>query len=239
MSVARISTGTSPEAQAGTAAATVRPHGIRAKYVHEGCRCQQCRRATAEYEKRRVRRNAYGLSPWVDAEPVRAHVRSLMSSGVGANDGMSYKRIASLAGVGNGTVGRLLYGRAGKRAHGPSKRIHKDIAAKLLAVKERDLAGGALVDARQTWEMVEELTSFGMSRASIARTIGKKDPRLQLSRERVTVTNARAVEELHWTVFKASAPFRRLCSCPVPGSVAEWLEEADGKAERLRRAGVA
>lgn len=201
-----------------------RAHGTRAKYVHEGCRCADCRKACSEYEKRRVRRNAYGRNPWVDAEPVRRHVRSLMSSGVGTNDGMSWKRIAEAAGVEVSAVGRLLYGSSKQRQ--PSKRIHKDTAEKLLAVKDRFLAPGALVSAHHTWRQIEELVSCGIPRYRIANAIGQKGPGLQLSRTRVTVRNADAVEELHWQVYKASADLRRRCACPMPRRVAGWLEEA-------------
>lgn len=33
-----------------------RPHGTRTKYVHDGCRCTDCRAAAARYERNRVRR---------------------------------------------------------------------------------------------------------------------------------------------------------------------------------------
>lgn len=243
----KIAGGARTQEEGMTTASVGRAHGTRAKYVHEQCRCQECRRATAEYEKRGVRRNAYGLSPWVDAEPVRRHVRSLMSSGPGRNDGVSWKRIAEAAGVEESTVSRLLYGRGTSRTRAkgdreyraPSRRLHKDSAERLLALKTIPLAGGALTSARPTWHMIDELTGFGITRARIARTIGQQDGRLQLSTNKVTVANARDVEELHWTVFQASGEFRRYCSCPIPASVGKWLEGAESRAGRLRQAGVA
>lgn len=212
-----------------------RPHGTRARYNHGGCRCDECRAAAASYERQRQRRNAYGLSQWTDAAPVRAHVRSLMSTSPSANDGMSPVRIARLAGVDPGALQRLIYGAQGQQ---PSRRILRSTAERLLAVEQTDLADGALIDALWSWRRIEEMVGFGISRGEIARAIGQRGPKLQLSRQRLTARNARAIERLHWAVFKASTRFRRHCSCPVPARVASTLNEPQTAQASLRRAGL-
>lgn len=65
-----------------------RPHGTRAKYVVERCRCPACRQANCDYQKRRERRKAY--EAWGDVEPalvpadeVREHLEFLSSVGIG------------------------------------------------------------------------------------------------------------------------------------------------------------
>lgn len=214
-----------------------RPHGVRAKYVFEGCRCAGCRKANSEYQKRRQRRVGYGLSPTVDAAPVRDHVRALMSSPYhGAHDGVGWRRIARLAGVAPGVVNTLVWGKRGK----PTRRIKRENAEKLMAVRPDKLADAALVWADTTWRYLNELIDFGIPKTRIARALGStaQQPSLQLGKRYVTVRNARAVEELHWKLFKASAHFRRSCGCPMPDHVAAWIEEAEALDARLKRAGL-
>lgn len=211
-------------------------HGTRARYTFGKCRCEECRRANACYQRRWSRRRGYGLPAQVDATPVREHVRALMSSPYpGAHDGIGWRRIADLAGVHESVVNSLIFGKRGK----PTKRIKRENAEKLMAVRPDQLADAALVWAEDTWRYVGELVDFGVSKARIARALGRKTPALQLGRRYVTLRNARAVEKLHWKVFKASAAFRKACGCPMPEHIAAWLDEAESRAERLKRAGVA
>ena len=217
------------------------PHGVRAKYTLEGCRCAECRRANCDYQKRRQRQVGYGKSPTVDAAPVREHVRALMSSRYpGAHDGIGWRRIARLAGVNASVVHALVWGKRGK----PTRRIKRENAEKLMGVLPDDLADAAVVWAAETWRYVNELVDFGVPKRRIARALGStaRKPHLQLGKRYVTVKNARAVEELHWKVFKASAEFRQVCGCPMPDHVAEWFEGAETRAGRLKslkRAGLA
>src|SRR5689334_9409464 len=86
----------------------IAPKPSAAGYNHYGCRCDGCRRDHRAREAHRTRMIAYGR--WrglVDAEPVRAHVRALMAAG------LSRDRISDLAGISEGGMSRLLYGRDG------------------------------------------------------------------------------------------------------------------------------
>lgn len=100
-------------------------HGTYAAYTLDGCRCVPCCDASSAYEKARVRRNAYGRSNLVDAQPTRDHVRSLMAQGMGL------KRIARAGGVSHGSAAKLIYG---LHDGPPSKRVRRDIAERLAAV---------------------------------------------------------------------------------------------------------
>jgi hypothetical protein len=212
-----------------------REHGTRAMYTFGKCRCEDCRRANCEYQKRRSRLRGYGLPAQVDAAPVREHVRALMSSPYrGAHDGIGWRRIADLAGVHRSVIRQLVWGKRGK----PTQRIKRENAERLLAVGPDELADAAVVWAANTWRYVNELIDFGIPKVRIARALGQQGQGLQLGRRYVTVRNARAVEDLHWKVFKASPAFRRACGCPMPDHVAAWLDEAEGRAARLKRAGV-
>lgn len=209
-------------------------HGTRAKYTFEKCRCEPCREANREYAKRT---SLWNYRPaQVDAHPVREHLENLMSSKYhGAHDGMGRRRIAKISGVNEGVISRLLYGRDGKLP----KRIKRENAERLMAVRE-DLSPAAVIDAGETWRYLNELIDFGFAKTRIARALGQsKHGGLQVGKVRVTLKTARAVERLHWKVFEASVGFRRRCGCSMPDHVAEELDAERGRAERLKRAGLA
>lgn len=213
-----------------------REHGTRSRYTFEKCRCDECRRANREYQKRRQRLIGYGMRPQVEASKVREHVLSLMSSPYsGAHDGIGWRRIGDLAGVSRSVVSALIWGKRGK----PTKRIKRENADKLLAVRPDQLADHALVWAAETWHYINELADFGIPKVRIARALGQKGQGLQLRRGYVTVRTAKAVENLHWKVFKASPGFRKACGCPMPDHVTDWLDESEGRNARLKKAGVA
>ncbi len=198
------------------------PHGTLAKYRFEGCRCSPCRLAKNEYERRRYRLAGYGRPAHVPADPVRDHVKSLMATpSPGSRDGIGWRRIANLANVSRGAVGRLVYGEKGKE----TKRIKRETAERLMKVRPDERADRTLVDASDTRGYVAELLDFGFEKARVARAIGRKDGDLRLGKRRVMVATARAVEDLHWKVFEASAEFRRHCGHPMPNRVADRLDE--------------
>jgi hypothetical protein len=170
-----------------------RAHGTHAKYAVERCRCDECRRAQREYNRHRVRQMARpdGVwCPYVDAGPVREHVRWLADCGVGI------KTISKLSGVAHGTLWKLVYG---DRARGmaPSRRVRPATAEKVMAVMPHHAAGGQKVPAGPTWRLLEELIARGWSRSELARRLGCETPALQIHRTRVRASTARAVEALH------------------------------------------
>lgn len=194
-----------------------RPHGSREKYSVERCRCARCRAANSEYEKKRVRRNAYGRGHLVDATQAREHVNALLASGMGR------RRIAQSAGLSASVVNAVIHGKRGK----PQRRVHKDTARRLLAVSGSDLADGALVGAAHTWRMLDELIALGIPKARIARALGRRTPALQISRTRVRLATHRAVARLHWSLWMRSGEFRAACRCSVPRQVLRRLDDLD------------
>jgi len=137
-----------------------RPHGY-ARYKMDGCRCYPCCFAVSEYERNRQARIAAGT--WrADAEPVRVHLRSLMTHGMG------YKRIAARAGVSVSTVARILYGRRGTP---PPDTISYDLAQRLLAVPF-DPHPTSHVEATGTVRRVQALVAIGHTITAIARAAG-------------------------------------------------------------------
>jgi hypothetical protein len=174
---------------------STRQHGTRAMYVVDKCRCTPCRKANREAENNRYRQQAYGRwEPYTDAEPARAHVRELMDYGLG------WKRIAEMAGVGRGTVEKLLYG-ARHRGMGPSKGIRPETARKLLAVKpEGERLGGAVtVDATSTRRRLQALVAGGWPQARLAARLGMLPSNFgtMLRSEQVLAATERAARKLY------------------------------------------
>lgn len=173
-----------------------------ARYKLHGCRCPGCYAANRAYENRRSRLIAYGRwQPYVDAEPVRQHVRALMAAGMG------WQRISRLAGAPSGAVSKLLYGQDGRP---PSRRIRPATAAALLAVRPtlEHLAPGARVDPTGTRRRIRALAAIGWSLTEQARKLGR------------LVSNYRRVLESPWctaaTAREVAALYERLCMTPGP-----------------------
>lgn len=144
-----------------------RAHGSHARYVVDRCRCAPCKAANTTYETNRSRLIAYGRwQPYVDAEPIRAHVRGLMEFGIG------WQRLARISGVPNGSLSKLLYGGPGDRP--PSKGVRSATALKLLAVEPSlDLLGATVnVDSCGTRRRLQALVTLGWSQSKLARRLG-------------------------------------------------------------------
>jgi DNA-binding XRE family transcriptional regulator len=160
-----------PAAPATVPAAGARPlpdHGTLSRAKIHNCKCTACDRKFRDYMNTRTRLIAYGRwQPYVDAEPVRAHVLMLSGYGIGRN------RVRDLAGVPGGTMSKLLYG---DRARGmvPSKRVRAATADKILAVKPTldTAAPTALVDATGTRRRLQALVAVGWPQAELGRRLG-------------------------------------------------------------------
>ena len=141
-----------------------RPHG-NAKYHLENCRCPVCCKAASDYDNNRRRAIAYGRwQPFVDAEPVRQHVRALGEFGIGSI------RAAKLAGVSTGGVSKLLYG-DNLRGLAPTKRVRPETALKLLAVEPvlDNLGHRTVVDGTGTRRRLQALVYAGWTQSELAR----------------------------------------------------------------------
>lgn len=181
-----------------------RPHGTRAKYVVEKCRCEPCcddNREKARDRQRAMRRPDEAWMPYVPAGPARRHIRELMAQGVGP------KSIAKLAGVPHGAISKLLYGNY--KGRGPSKRIRPATAAKILAVTVEQATGAQKIPAGPTWRLLDDLLARGFTRCWIASEIlGHETKSLQIRHDLVRASTARKVEALHRRLEDVAAPPR-------------------------------
>jgi transcriptional regulator with XRE-family HTH domain len=170
------------------------------RYVRR--RSPEERRRHAAYEAYRRRQIAYGCwEPWADAEPVRAHVRHLMTQG------LSRRRVAELADVPDAAVMRLLYGGTGRP---PVRQIRGHRARALLAVRAtRDvLSPHARVDATGTHRRLQALVAMGWSQVKLSEQLGvHRDVVSQyLSRAKVYAQSAAAVRDLYDRLWNVPPP---------------------------------
>lgn len=179
-------------------------HGTLTAVAHHGCCCKPCRGEGNRYGNHRRRLIAYGQwQPFVDAGPVRDHVRKLQAAGLGA------QRIALIADVSVGAMWRLLYGDL-HRGTPPSKRIRPATAAAILAVRVDidTLEPRVRIDAVGTRRRIQALAAIGWSLAYQAERLGRapSNYRAILAKRSVAVATARAVRDLYDELSMTPAP---------------------------------
>ncbi len=184
-----------------------RPHSTYAKYVVERCGCEPCGEANRDYERRRGRAIARPdevWMPYVPAGPARRHLAELREQGVGL------KTVSRLSGASHGALSKIVYGDPG-RGQAPSRRVRPQTLAAILAVRLDQAQGGQKVPAGPTWALLEELLAAGYTKMFLARALGSTaaNPALQVSRDRVRASTARAVEALHARLVHQQPPPRR------------------------------
>lgn len=143
-------------------------HGERATFKVCGCRCYPCSNANTRYQQAHDRAKLYGrpTTTWVDAAPVREHVRALSAAGMGR------RTIARAAGVPESNIVRLLYGRG---ATPPTRRCNPGFARKILAIEIPTfggLADHAVVDSTGASRRLQALVALGYPQAELARRLG-------------------------------------------------------------------
>lgn len=201
---------------AGTTKHSIAPHGTLSRHKHHRCKCPACTKAGRDYMNMRSRLMAYGRwQPYVDAEPVRAHIRMLSSFGIGI------QRTRVLAGMSNGSLCRLLYGR-GER--GPSRRIRTETADRILAIKPSIDAAApcALVDGTGTRRRLQALVAVGWPQIELARRSGLDkitiNDQLHLTSTTAYGSTARTVRDLYDEMWNVNPCTR--------GVAKRWVNEA-------------
>lgn len=171
-------------------------HGTRTAYVVDKCRCRPCTDAAAKVQRERERAKLYGRydSGRVDAQPVREHLTALMEYGIGL------KRIATIAGVSNATLGKILYGDPSRNI-APRARTEKHVADGVLKIRPSidHLGKTVSVDATGTRRRIQALVAIGWSQARIGALLGT-DPQnfnRTIRNERVHADTARKVKALY------------------------------------------
>lgn len=159
---------------------------LRRGYCH---RCDMRRRSMIGYQ-----------SSYVDAEPVRQHVKALQAAGLGS------RRICELTGVSRSILQSLTLGKARNgRREPPSRRVSRRTADRIMAVPIPEIPHGlaanrARVPAIGTVRRLQALVAFGYTRTFLGERIGwsaTNIPRLlDPATEHVNADTARKVAAL-------------------------------------------
>lgn len=177
-------------------------HGTISGHKHYKCDCTPCGDAWRAYNAQLRRDKAYGRPPrLVDAEPARAHVRSLQDAKVGI------RQIAALAGLDFPTLSRLMYGSPSSGV-APRKRLRPETAAAILSVRADKLAEGVRIDGTGTRRRLEALGTLGWTVPTLAARAGLSRPTLHNCHNgtAVTVRTARLVRELYDRMWNEVPP---------------------------------
>jgi hypothetical protein len=184
----------------------VRPHGTYGKYKTERCHCPDCRRANRDINRRWSRTKAmvaHGMAepPWLEAEPVRQHIRDLTAAGI------SVLSIQRISGVSKAVLDRLIYG-CPHRGEAPSRKIRPANAAPLMAIPVPPPTDDAVVDATGTRRRLQALVAVGWSGAELMRRIGivgTDFPKI-LGREQILARTERKIRALYDQVWDVPPP---------------------------------
>lgn len=177
-----------------------RPHGY-ARYRLDGCRCYTCGYARSQYDENRAKAITAGTwQPYVDAAPVRDHIRTLQDCGMGL------RTIAAVAGVDRKRLIAILAGRS-ERGTGPQQKVRPELSAAVLAVEPtlENLAPNTLINPTGTRRRVQALGSSGWPQARLAGRLGMTPGNFStmLQREHVLVRRALAVRALYDDLWNA------------------------------------
>lgn len=177
------------------------PHSY-GRAISGRCRCDDCRPIKREYERQYAKMRREGVTSWVDAEPCRQHVRSLMGQGMG------WMVVAEHAGVGQATVSRLLYGGSG-RMH-PTRRVHVMTARRILSVTNDldNFRDRSLVDSTISVRKVQALIACGWSISKLAMLLGVQRQHLHviLNKPQITAGRARDLRALYRALWDKEPP---------------------------------
>jgi hypothetical protein len=136
-------------------------HGTCARYV-DGCRCDLCKRARADYEQERQARRKEGTwQPFVDPTEARSHVEALIAAGIGT------RQIEARASLSRTTLAGL---RSGK-----FKTMRQATAQAILAIPldpENEAGGSAVIDATKTKRRFHALVALGYPQEWILEATG-------------------------------------------------------------------
>lgn len=176
-----------------------RPHGY-ARYRLDGCRCYICAYARSRYDENRAKAITAGTwQPWVDAEPVRVHIRYLQDCEMGL------RTIAARARVDRKRLQAVLTGRP-ERGTPPQERMRPQLAAAVLAVEPtlEALAPSTLINPVGTVRRVRALVAVGWPQAHLATHLGMLPSNFgqMLGREHVLVRRALAVRAMYEALWR-------------------------------------
>lgn len=176
-------------------------HGER-RY-RQGCRCDECRRGNMVKQKR------YRLKgrQLIDSAPTIKHVLWLREQG------LKRDQIAMAASVGTATIGRLCY-------YKPAK-VHKDTAARILAVKPTSTPLSGMHDSIPTTRKIQALVAIGWPKPTIAAMVGVTQATIN------SIAKGKRKTTWHPVAVKVDEVFRQLRMTAGPSDAARQAAAAN------------
>lgn len=179
-------------------------HGTPACYYRDRCRCTPCSGAACSRARQVHRDKAYGRhEPFVDATATREHILNLHAAGV------PLKTIARQAGIGDGTLLRLLYEDV-NRGRPRTRRVRRETERRVLAVKPsiEILNPGSRIDATGSRRRLQALITRGWSMSEVARRVPISVTTLNetLVGGQVTVAYARLIRAVYDELWDQNPP---------------------------------
>lgn len=134
------------------------PHGTRGKY-QQGCRCFQCRLASADYGRGSIASRRRGeKNPIVSANDARRHLRKLARRGVGL------VVLSDASGINRRTLEKI---RSGK-----SRNIRQSREQEILSLSALHVSNYSIVPAGDTWKLIDRLQREGFTYRQIEERSG-------------------------------------------------------------------
>jgi hypothetical protein len=178
-------------------------HGTRVAYVKDRCRCTDCTAANTAAGRAVHRAQTFGRwQPFVDAAPVRKHIRALRAAGIGV------EQIAMLAGISTSHVREL----ADPRHDGNPgiRRVRPQTAHQVLRIRidQANRAPHSHVGATGTRRRLQALIAVGWPHDELAARLGRSSAGLRRSMlsDSVTAQTAQDVSALYEQLWNVRPP---------------------------------
>lgn len=178
-------------------------HGTRAAYVKDRCRCTDCTAANTAAGRAVQRAQTFGRwRPFVNAAPVREHIRALRAAGIGV------EQIAVLAGISTSHVRELAD--PGRNGNPRIRRVRPETAHQVLRIRvdQANRAPRSHVIATGTRRRLQSLIAVGWPPDELATRLGRSSAGLRrsmLSRS-VTAQTAQEVSALYEQLWNLRPP---------------------------------
>jgi hypothetical protein len=178
-------------------------HGTRVAYVKDRCRCTDCTAANTAAGRAVHRAQTFGRwRPFVDAAPVREHIRALRAAGIGV------EQIAMLADVSTSHVRELAD--SGRDGNPGIRRVRPETAHQVLRIRadQANRAPRSHVDATGTRRRLQALIAVGWPHGQLAARLGRSPANLRRSMlsDSVTAQTARDVSALYEKLWNLRPP---------------------------------
>lgn len=178
-------------------------HGTRVAYVKDRCRCTDCTAANTAAGRAAHRAQTFGRwRPFVDAAPVREHIRDLRAAGIGV------EQIARLASISTSHVRELAA--PGRDGNPRVRRVRPETAQRILRIRvdQANRAPRSHVDATGTRRRLQALIAVGWPHDELAARLGRSSAGLRRSMlsDSVTAQTAQNVSALYEQLWNLRPP---------------------------------